>query len=233
LSGKLALSNDKILLNNISLSHAGGSVVVNASSRDNGNNSDLALQSKMQNVNIKELFAAFNNFGLESLTSKNINGRLSANINFTSMLDANNNLYRPANRGSVDFSLESGKLEDFKPLMEIDNNFLQKRDLSNIDFAELRDRFDIDGNDIKVNRMEIRSTAVDMYVEGVYSFANNTDLSIQIPLHNQKKDPGVVPEKKGNDSKGGMSIFLRAKDDKDGKLKISYDLLGRFRNKKE
>ena len=29
-----------------------------------------------------------------------------------------------------------------------------------------------------------------------------------------------------------MSVFLRAKDDKDGKLKFSYDLLGRFRNKK-
>jgi len=232
LSGKLALSNDKIILNNISLSHAGGNILVNASSRDNGNNSDLALQSKMQNVNIKELFAAFNNFGMQSLTSKNIDGRFSADISLTSMLDANNNLYKPANRGSVDFSLQDGKLQDFKPLMEIDNNFLQKRDLSNIEFAELRDRFDLDGNDIKVNRMEIRSTAVDMYVEGVYSFANNTDLSIQIPLHNQKKDPGVVPEKKGNDSKGGMSVFLRAKDDKDGKLKISYDLLGRFRNKK-
>jgi len=32
-------------------------------------------------------------------------------------------------------------------------------------------------------------------------------------------------------SKGGISVFLRAKDDKDGKLKIGYDLLGRFRHR--
>ena len=79
--------------------------------------------------------------------------------------------------------------------------------------------------------MEIRSTAASMYVEGVYSFANNTDLSIQIPLHGQKKHQDKIPENKGLNAKTGISIFLRAKDDKDGKLKINYDLFGRFRNK--
>jgi hypothetical protein len=33
-------------------------------------------------------------------------------------------------------------------------------------------------------------------------------------------------------AKTGMSIFLRAKEDKDGKLKITYDPLARFRSKK-
>ena len=47
------------------------------------------------------------------------------------MLDANNNLYKPANRGFVAFILEDGKLVNFQPLMDIDNKFLQKRDLSN------------------------------------------------------------------------------------------------------
>jgi len=231
-NGRLTLRNDMIGLTNFSLQHANGSITVNASSKDNGRNSDLVLQSKMQNVDVKELFAAFNSFGMQSLRSENINGRFSADVNLTSMLDANNNLYKPANKGYVKFSLENGRLENFKPLMEIDNNFLQKRDLSNVGFAELKDRFDINGNDIKINRMEIKSTAVNMYVEGIYSFADNTDLSIQIPLHRQMKDSDVVPDNKGNNSKGGISIFLRAKDDKDGKLKISYDLLGRFRNKK-
>ena len=149
------------------------------------------------------------------------------------MLDADNNFYRQANKGYVDFSLKNGKLENLAPLMEIDNNFLQKRNLSNVAFAELKDRFDLKGNDIHINRMEIRSTAVDMYVEGVYSFASNTDLSIQIPLHGQgqKKDGYQIPLNKGVNAKTGLSIFLRAKDDKNGKLKFNYDLFGRFRTK--
>ncbi len=229
--GKLSLTNQVVRLDNFSLMHAGGSILVNASSKDHGNKSDLRLQSKMQNVDVKELFSSFNNFGMESLTAKNISGNFSADINLTSLLDANNDLYKPANKGYIDFSLKHGRLENFKPLMEIDNNFLQKRNLSDVSFAELKDRLDLNGNDIYMHRMEISSTAVNMFVEGIYSFANNTDLSIQIPLHRQKKDQDEVPENKGVKAKTGISIFLRAKDDKDGKLKINYDLLGRFRSK--
>lgn len=232
IKGKLSLTNELIKLDNFSLLHAGGSVSVNASSKENGKTSDIALQSTFQNVNVKELFSSFNNFGMQSLTSKNISGNFSANINLATMLDANNNIYRPANKGYIDFSLANGRLKDFQPLMDIDNNFLQKRDLSDVSFAELKDRLDINGNDIYVHRMEISSTAVNMYVEGTYSFGSNTDLSIQVPLHGQKKDQTEAPKNKGVNAKTGMSIFLRAKDDKDGKLKFSYDLLGRFRSKK-
>jgi hypothetical protein len=227
--GRLALTNNVIRLENFSLSHAGGFIHLNASSKDNGNTSDLAIQSKIDNVNVKELFRSFNNFGLHSLTSEIISGNFSADINLTSILDADNDLYREANRGYVDFSLKNGRLVNFAPLMEIDNNFLQKRDLSDVSFAELKDRLDLNGSDVRINRMEIRSTAVNMYVEGVFSFANNTDLSIQVPLHGQKKNQTTAPENKGVNAKMGMSVFLRAKDDKDGKLKINYDMFGRFR----
>jgi len=230
--GKLLLTNELIKLDNFSLAHAGGTILVSASSKDNGRNSDINLHSKMQNVNVKELFSAFNNFGMQSLKSENINGSFSADINLTSILDANNDLYQPANQGYVDFSLRDCRLVNFQPLMDIDNNFLQKRNLSDVSFAELKDRLDINGKDIYMHRMEIRSTAVSMYVEGTYSFAGNTDLSIQVPLHGQKKDQDEAPKNKGTNAKTGMSVFLRAKDDKDGKLKFTYDLLGRFRSKK-
>jgi hypothetical protein len=227
--GRLTLTNEMIRLDNFSLSHAGGFIYVNASSKDKGSRSDLAIQSKMENVNIKELFRSFNNFGLHSLTSENISGNFSADINLTSMLDANNDLNHEANRGYVDFSLKDGRLVNFAPLVEIDNNFLQKRNLSDVSFAELKDRFDLNGNDVHINRMEIRSTAVSMYVEGVFSFANNTDLSIQVPLQGQKKDQTAAPANKGVNAKTGISVFLRAKDDNEGKLKIKYDMFGRFR----
>ena len=229
--GYLTLTNDIVKLSDFALSHAGGFIQLNAFSKDNGNNNDLSLQSKMQGVDVKELFAAFNNFGMEALTSRNISGTFSADVNLTSMLNANGDLLKAANRGYVDFSLKNGRLENFRPLMDIDNNFLQKRDLSDVRFSELKDRLDLDGEDIHVNRMEIRSTAVSMYVEGTYSFGANTDLSIQIPLKDQKKDRVIAPQNKGVKAKTGLSIFLRAKDDKDGKLKITYDLFGRFRNK--
>jgi len=230
--GALSLTNDLVRLDNFSLQHAGGSIVVSGFSKDNGSSNGLEMQTKMQNVDIKELFSSFKNFGMLSLTSKNISGIFSADIHFAGTLDENYNLFRPANKGYINFSLKNGRLVNFEPLINIDNHFLQKRDLTDIHFAELKDKLELKGNEVQVNKMEIRSTAVSMYIEGVYSFANNTDLSIQIPLKDLRKPKeDYVPVNKGVDTKRGMSIFLRAKDDNLGKLQIGYDLFGRFRNK--
>ena len=76
----------------------------------------------------------------------------------------------------------------------------------------MKDRLDINGNDIYVHRMEISSTAVNMYVEGTYSFANNTDLSIQVPLHGQKKDQDEAPKNKGTSAKTGMRCISAGKE---------------------
>jgi hypothetical protein len=49
-------------------------------------------------------------------------------------------------------------------------------------------------------------------------------MELQIPLSNLKQRKVDAPlESKGNDSKGGLSVHLRAKTGEDGKLKISWD----------
>jgi hypothetical protein len=227
--GNLAVTSDKVNLQDFSFTHASGSVLVNASMVDNGKGNNLTLISKMNNVDVKQLFAAFNNFGMQSLSSKNLQGRFSADINLTSVLDGDNNLATGYNKGTVDFSLKNGRLYNFGPLVEIDNNFLKKRNMSDISFAELKDKLELRGNEIYVNKMEIQSSAVGMFVEGLYSFQNKTDMTIQIPFKYMKKhDDGFVPENKGIDTKTGMGIFLRGKD-VDGKIKFSYDPFARLR----
>jgi hypothetical protein len=52
-------------------------------------------------------------------------------------------------------------------------------------------------------------------------------MSLQVPLSNLKKNkdqnPDIPPDSKGNDSKAGLSLRLRAKTGDDGKLKVSWD----------
>jgi hypothetical protein len=72
--------------------------------------------------------------------------------------------------------------------------------------------------------MEIQSTVITMFVEGIYDVKKGTDLSIQVPLSNLKKrDEDFKPKNKGIDSKTGISLRLRAKTGDDGKAKISWD----------
>jgi hypothetical protein len=81
--------------------------------------------------------------------------------------------------------------------------------------------------------MAINSTVLTLFLEGIYGLNNNTDISIQVPLKNlKKKDEEARPEYISGDAKGGMSVFLRAAADKDGKIKIKYDPLKRLKGNK-
>ncbi len=72
--------------------------------------------------------------------------------------------------------------------------------------------------------MEIQSTAFTLYAEGTYDLKKGADMSLQIPLSNLKERNALIPpESKGNDSKAGLSLRLRAKTGEDGKLKVSWD----------
>jgi hypothetical protein len=101
---------------------------------------------------------------------------------------------------------------------------MKKRDFSQIRFAELQNQLDIDSTTVTVQRMEIRSSVFTLYVTGTYDMKTGTDMELEIPLSNLKnKNTDAPPESKGNDSKAGPSVRLRAKTGDDGKLKISWD----------
>ena len=136
----------------------------------------------MDNVDVNKVFAAFNNFGQDGITAQNIEGKLNAKVNATVDLDNDGKAYPNSIESMVDFSLKNGALNNFEPVKKIQSFIFKKRDFENIRFAELKDRLEISNQEIKINRMEIESTVISMYVEGIYSMKGTTDMSIQIPL---------------------------------------------------
>jgi hypothetical protein len=103
----------------------------------------------------------------------------------------------------------------------------KKRDFTDIEFAEIKNDFELDGQNLKISRMEVASSVLNFFVQGLFSFKDDTDLSIQLPLSNLKKrDENYVPEKIGVDENAGASIYLRAKAETGTeKVKIMYDPL--------
>ena len=108
----------------------------------------------------------------------------------------------------------------------------KNRDLKNVQFAELKDTFDIKNGDIYIHRMPVQSSALTMYIEGLYSFADRTDISIQVPLSTLLSKPDDYKKiDKQKAKKPGPSIYLRAKD-KDGQVKIGLDVFRKMRDNK-
>jgi len=234
-----AVANILVLQNSwqiqkVSLQHAGGQMDLSGSLNDIGvNNHKAMVKVRLQDVDVSKTFSAFNNFGQDGITAKSISGKLSADANMALSLDDDGNVNPTSVEGQVDFVLKEGALIDYEPMKKIQDAVFKKRDFANIHFATLKDRLVIKNKEVTISRMEIQSTVLSMFIEGIYSTRGNTDLSIQIPLSNLKKrDKTYVPENIGTDKKGGMNIFLRGTPGPDGNVKFKYDLFKKFRKEK-
>jgi hypothetical protein len=177
----------------------------------------------------------FDNFGMSSPTHKNIKGLLSLKSNVTLNMKHTGEFDMNSLNGQAAFSIKNGALINFEPLQNVKTFLFKNRDLSDIRFAEIKDDINFQKGLITINRMEINSSVLSLYVEGTHS-KKETDISIQVPLSNLKnRDKDYKPENTGTGKSGGMSVFVRAKTDETGKIKIKYDPFKRFRksDKKE
>jgi hypothetical protein len=212
--------------------HADGKLTMDAKVHQvNEHYNDASANINLENINVQKLFYAFDNFGMQSLNSTNLHGNLNATGNLKLGIDEKGNLIKSSTLGKLQFSLKKGALIGFKPLLDMQKIIFKNRDLSTIEFAELKDSLKIKGEEVYIPRMEIESSAFTFFVEGIYSFGNNTDISIQVPLSNLKKrDDDYVVKNKGANRKAGASIYLRAKGQEDGSVKIGLDLFKKFRS---
>ena len=222
----LVFDDDEIRLTHMTLEQGSGSLDLRATltRKSEGDANPLSLESHIDHVDISKLFASFDNFGQQALSSRNLKGSLNADIRMNGSLTNKAGIVPNSLKGTVDFTLMNGKLVDFEPMEKIHEKVLKKRDLSEVSFGELKNQLEIDSTTVTLHRMEIQSTAFTLYAEGVYDLKKGADMSLQIPLSNLKeRNTDAPPESKGNDSKAGLSLRLRARTGEDGKLKISWD----------
>jgi hypothetical protein len=219
----MALNDNEVNLRKIKLQHAGGSVQLSGLLRNDPSSNPFSFKAQLQNIDVSKIFYAFNNFGLKSPTDKNIGGTLTADVTLQGGFTDKATLIDDELKGFVKFNLANGQLVDFEPVQKIQETVFKSRNFSDIHFADLHDLLEINGQNILINRMEIHSTVLTMFVEGIYNMKAGPDLSIQVPLSNLKASKDSVLQNKGIFSKTGVSARLRAQRGEDGKIKISWD----------
>jgi AsmA-like C-terminal region len=223
----LVFDDHQIRLSRLTVEQGAGSMELKAvlNRQGQGGVNPLTLESHLEGVDLPKIFTAFNDFGQDAITAKNLKGTLTADIHVNGALTNKVKVAPKSLKGTINFTIRDGQLVDFSPIAEIHQKALKNRDLSDVRFTELKDELDVDSTTITVHRMEINSTAFTLFVEGTYDLKTGTDMSLQIPLRNLSKDrdQDIPPESRGNDGKAGLSVRLRAKTGPDGKLKISWD----------
>jgi hypothetical protein len=230
-SAHVALYPESYQVKNVIMYFNGGSINLNGTLTNKSNNQHAGnFSAALKNIDINKIFTAFNNFGQTGIEANNLSGKLDANVRGALLMNDEGKAYPKSITSQVDFSLKNGALINFAPIQKIQDFIFKKRNFSDIKFAELKNKLEIANEDIKINKMEIASSVIRVYVEGVYSLKGNTDLSIQIPFNNFKKqDSNYVPTNKGLNKKAGRSLFLRGQPGPDGNIEFKVDLFNRFR----
>ncbi len=225
------LSENEYNIKNLQFGMAGGSLQLSSYIVETGTNKHR-LNSTLQinNIDAKELFYALDDFGMNAISYKNLSGQLSANGAFSTSINSEGIINKKTMQGKLSFYLKNGSLVNFKPLMEIQDIILKKRDFTDVRFAEIKNSVTIKDGMVNVPRMQIESSVIKLFVEGQYGLVGGTDLRIQVPLANLKNlDRSNMNKKANNTQKGGASVYLRAKSGDDGKISIGLDILGAIR----
>jgi uncharacterized protein involved in outer membrane biogenesis len=223
LVANMIMDDNAINLKKIALQHGGGSIFIQGILNNDPTSNPFSFNAQLRDVNVNKIFTAFNNFGLKSPTDKNIGGSLTADVTLQGGLTTKAQLSTDELKGFVKFNLQNGQLINFEPIQKISQTVFKNRNFSDVQFADLHDLLEINGENITINRMEIHSTVLTMFVEGIYNMKKGPDLSIQVPLSNLKTNKDLELANKGISSKTGVSARLRAKRGDDGKIKITWD----------
>ncbi|RYD55544.1 MAG: hypothetical protein EOP56_15635 [Sphingobacteriales bacterium] len=223
IQSNISLTQAGIGIQYLGLSHAGGRITASGNIQQNNNNR-FDVKTNIDNVNIKQLFHAFENFGQDAITEQNIQGNLTTAVNITGNMRDNGQIVPASMHGTVDFDLQNGRLVNFEPLNKVARFIFRNRNLNDIELRKLKNTLDIQGNKVYIRPMTVESSAINIFLRGVYSMQQGTHIEMDIPLRNSKKDEFLTnPDEKQEKMKKGLTLHLKAVDGDDGKVKIKWN----------
>ena len=228
--GTVSLKPHTVNFSTISLNSQKGKVSGNGLVYQNPDKSFIGRGSFMvSDVDVNEAFRTFHNFGQGFLKAENIAGSLSGTLTLLLPVDS---LLKPkmnvlAAEGK--YLITNGALINFDPVKAL-STFISISELENIRFEKLENNFFIRENYFYLPQMEVRSTAVDLSVNGKHSFENAYQYHVKMLLseilsNKARRDRHLSSEfgEVEDDGLGRTSIFLKVTG-KGEDVKVSYDM---------
>ena len=142
-------------------------------------NFKLTSNIKLEKIDVKKGFSAFNNFGQDFIQDKHIKGLSSSSIICNMYWDKYLNLNYESINVTSKITIEKGELIGFKPLESL-SAYVKLKDLEHIKFSKLENEIKIKDQIISVPNMEINSSALSLIVSGKHFF--NQDYNYKVSL---------------------------------------------------
>lgn len=221
--GKFNMTGAQANISPLTLDAFGGRVTLSGKllSPADGGFSTFNAAGKVSRANVSNILHSFNDFGQNALSAENVKGKIDVDFTFSSQLNPDVSLIPQSMDGHLNLHLTDGQLIDFDPFLKIKKIIFKNRPLENVKIAPIHKHFRLKGQEVRIEKMQIETNVLTLFVEGQYSFGPNTDLSIQLPLKNLKKRDEEY-EFQTYDAEGLRSVFLRAVEE-EGEVNIKLD----------
>ena len=222
---QIAFGQSGIFLRQISLRHGGGTVFISGSINQAAPNNPFRIAATVRNADVARLFSSFDNFGQKAITAENLQGKISADANIKGNITDGGAILPASIFGSVKFGLKEGRIIGFAPFEKVGQFVFKKRDLSDVQVADLQGQLNVAGAKIYIQPMTIKTSVLEMRAQGVYGLNGGTDIYLEVPLRNPAKEsPATLVGKLLRRGKGFV-IHLRAQDPDGTGVRIGWDPL--------
>jgi hypothetical protein len=179
----------------------------------------VACTSSFQDIDIRQLFSSFDNFGQTFLTEKHLRGQASADIVFSAPLTNDLKIQSQKVHSLIDIRIENGELIGLQSLQDIaeyigenkwiapfvnEKKFAEK--LNHIKFSALENVIEISNSQIMIPQMSILSSAMDITAQGAHGFDKKINYTIGFRLRDILIQKDALRNEE--DDKLGRQIFL-------------------------
>jgi len=166
----------------MNISSMGGSITGHSALiQDREKNIMFRTQNDLHAVDIHRLFKSFNEFNQEFITSRNIEGILSGNVDFATETDSLLKVNREKTKAEASIVISSGELNHFEPMKKL-SKYIELEELENIRFSNIENTISIHDEMIHIPQMDIHSNAFNITASGTHGFDGNFEYKLKVNL---------------------------------------------------
>ncbi|MBT3611816.1 MAG: hypothetical protein HN522_02585 [Flavobacteriales bacterium] len=182
ITGQLTYKNKTITWEDIRLNSLNGNIVGNFKFYESKNNKLILFsQLNLKQLNIRNAFLAFNNFNQDFITAKHIKGIGTAEIQMQATWKSGFIFEKEKLKVKSHLIIEKGELIQFKPLESL-SDYVSLEDLKTVQFSTLENTIEIDNKVVIIPTMEIKSSALSVFISGSHTFEQEIDYRIKLLL---------------------------------------------------
>lgn len=205
LSLSLTLAGDSLYIPSFSLKFPDGQITGNALvSEDRKHVLTITCNSVSKQINIRQLFTAFNNFAQNFIIDKNVKGSLSGTIQFTAQWDSALTFLSNTLKARAVLEVTNGELVQFEPMLKL-SKYISVDELRLIRFKTMKNEIFVNDRQVILPEMDIHSSAFNISVSGSHTFDNVFDYRMRVLL-------SEVLFKKARNKRTDMEEYLVEED---------------------